>query len=120
MDIKINAKSRLSQVTAAPFYPKAKEFVERALRHAEPHLDPKRFGVQSKDIYNEVFEELGDSRFKVVEHVLTTVTDPHILTLMLNGKSVGSRTLDDFALKVGLATGTLDSYVSKPSPLSQW
>ena len=116
--MKINAKARLQQVTAAPMYPKVREFVERAIRHAEPSLDPRKFATQGKDIYNEIFEEFGDSRFKVIEQVLGEVDDPHLIKLMLIGKSVGSRTLDEFARAVGVATGTLDEYASRPSPLS--
>lgn len=103
----IQAKSRLQEVCAAPRYQKVIEFVERAIRHAEPQIEPRRFATMNKEIYQELFDELGDSRVKVVEEVLTTVTDPNLFKLMLDGKSTGSRTLDSFAHTLGQATGAL-------------
>jgi hypothetical protein len=107
-------------MTAAPMYPRILEFVERALRHAEPQISSARFIQQKRDLYEEVFDNLGDSRCKVLEGVLGTISDPHMYNLMLDGKPVGSRTLDDFARMVGVSTGELDEYSSKPAPISRY
>ena len=115
----LNAKARLresSELNAAPRYPKTAEFIERAIRNAEPDMAPRRFSVQNKEVYQDVYDELGDSRIKVVEQVLTTVNDPHVIIQMLRCKTVGSRTLDSFAIAVGKAVGALDE-MSQPATL---